>query len=73
MSIAMVFYSQSSEQHFLEENYEHILVQNEKIHAHMREEEEEIVRKCYGRFLCTQTVPPDSQAMNIVDMLQGNL
>ncbi|KAL1536929.1 non-specific serine/threonine protein kinase [Salvia divinorum] len=67
--------SQSSEHYFLEEIYEHVVVQNEKIHALMTEEEEEVVRKMLMvGFWCTQTAPLDRPSMNkVVDMLQGNL
>ncbi|XP_047939834.1 G-type lectin S-receptor-like serine/threonine-protein kinase LECRK2 [Salvia hispanica] len=67
--------SQSSEHYFLEEIYEHVVMQNEKIHALMTEEEEEVVRKMLMvGFWCTQTAPLDRPSMNkVVDMLQGNL
>ncbi|XP_057779582.1 G-type lectin S-receptor-like serine/threonine-protein kinase LECRK2 [Salvia miltiorrhiza] len=67
--------SQSSEHYFLEEIYEHVLVQNEKIHDLMTKEEEEVIRKMLMvGFWCTQTAPLDRPSMNsVVDMLQGNL
>ncbi|KAG6392613.1 hypothetical protein SASPL_146837 [Salvia splendens] len=67
--------SQSSEHYFLEEIYENVVMQNEKIHDLMTEEEEEVVRKMLMvGFWCTQTAPLDRPSMNkVVDMLQGNL
>ncbi|KAH6755971.1 PR5-like receptor kinase [Perilla frutescens var. hirtella] len=66
---------QSSEIYFLEKIYKHILVQNEKVHALMTEEEEEVVRRMLMvGFWCIQTAPSDRPPMNnVVDMLQGNL